>query len=319
MSIAADALQRRLISGLINSSGRTPITHLGDVITNSAPFGYDLDFDSLSSTITLDFREPQYLSAAYRNDASRFATASFASLFSIRAALEDERSFAWGLIKLYYAAFYSGHALLRFVGTSCTSIDSRHITRIKTLTEAYGLVPGFEITSGLYKCDLNNRQSGFLIRKVGGKNGGTHEIFWETFNNLLSEVANEALLHLAPDDGKAVFSKIETLRKILKRGAGGSWLSSVRNDIQYRQDFGVWPPVSLNDNRRGLLSRLAILWMNDPMDVPLGSQMKNDLEIYVASCALIVGMCRSLVERINELCARKNSSFTTSLLRLCVE
>jgi len=318
MSLAADALQPNLVRQLLSLSGRSAGTHLADVITNAPRAGYDLDFDAADSAIKIDFREPEFIAAAIAGDASRFAAACFTSLHGIAPAVEQADTLAWALVRMYYAAFYGGHGVLRLLGASCSQLDSRHVTALRTLADARGTPPPFALGAGLYHCRLNTGQTGLTMTHAHGKVGGTHEAFWEIFDVFLSGSTERVLLgHLNPREAVAVFAKLEALRRIFRRGAGASWLSAIRNEIQYRHVRGVWAPPSLNRNMRGSLSRLAGQWDRDPMNVDIEAPPGGDLGAFVAACAFTAALCRALLTRVAERSAVGSRSFAFYPLRLC--
>lgn len=316
MSLAADALQPQLVRALISLSGRARLFHLADVITDGPRAGYDLDFDAAAAAIRIDFREPTYIAAALAGDASRFAAASFTSLSSIGPALEQSESLAWGLVRLYYGAFYGGHTVLRLLGQSCSMVEARHTSKLRALAAALGNPVPFDLNSGLYHCTLNAGETGFSMVSVGSRIGGAHEVFWQIFDGFLSQATEEVLGHLAPDDARTVFAKLEALRRIYRRGAGASWLSAIRNQIQYRHIHGVWPPLSVNRNQRAALARLAGQWTRDPMNIDIDAPVAGDLGAFVSACAFTVALCKAILSRLSERSSAGAQSFARPLLAL---
>jgi hypothetical protein len=317
MSLVADALQPRLVGALLSLSGRAEACHLADVVTGTGG-GFDLDFDTAARTIRLDFRDPVYLGQKIAGDASRFASAAFMSMYQMEATVEDATTVAWSLVRLYYAAFYSGHALLRLLGESCSYLDSRHIKKIKELGIAMSNPVPFDVGAGAYHLKINRPQTGLDLNKTGSQGGGSHEVFWDIFDEFIKSASAAAMLgHLTPDEGKRVFSKLEAFRDITKRAAGASWLSAVRNEIQYRHDRGVWTPAGVNRSGRAVLARLARQWTRDPMDIDLEIPPGGELGRFVAACAFLVAFCRVILGRISERSAAGTRSFARVPLQLC--
>jgi hypothetical protein len=60
---------------------------------------------------------------------------------------------------------------------------------------------------------------------------------------------------LVPADAQAVFAQLDALVDIMRRRTGYSWLSGIRNDLQYRQQYGVWFPARLKQSDKQSLSR----------------------------------------------------------------
>lgn len=162
-------------------------------------------------------------------------------------------SVAWGIVKLDYSAFYAGHALIPLLGEGCSHFDRQHVARLHDLGIAFGRVPGFRIESGLYRCVLSGNSTVLTCARARGTVGGTHESFWEIFGNLVQVVADGVLTGaLLRADAQAVFLQLENFGEIMRRRSGYSWLSVIRNDLQYRQQFGVWYPARIGAGDRAV-------------------------------------------------------------------
>jgi hypothetical protein len=288
-----------------------------DVIVDGPKAGYDLDFDAAASSIKIDFREATFLGAAIGGDAIRFASAAFISARGGAAALGDANTLSWGLLQLYYSAFYAGHAVLRLLGRSCSYLEASHVGQIRRLAAALGNTPPFAIGGGLYSCTLNSAQTGLEFTQARGRVGGAHEAFWEIFNLFLSEATEDVLKNrIAPTDARNVFLKLQGLRRILARGAGASWLSAVRNEIQYRHARGVWAPTTVNRSSRGVLHRIADQWLRDPMAIEMDVPAGAELGAFVTACTFIVGLCRVVLERVADASTAGANSFARPALAL---
>jgi hypothetical protein len=187
---------------------------------------------------------------------------------------------AWRLVRAYYAAFYAGHALIRPFGESCLYFDRRDITRISTIGIATGQTPGFRLEAGLYRCRLSGSATAVECVNLRGGAGGTHELFWSVFGGRIKSVGEEVLRGPLPaGDAQLVFSKIDHLAQSMS-GYGSpfySWLSLIRNEIQYRQIFGVRFPCSVKKHEREGLSRLLDQWIRGPMTVDIGARQSGQL------------------------------------------
>ena len=253
-------------------------------------------------------------------DASRFAIAAFVSLVSI-TEMPRVNSFAWEMIKLYYAAFYAGHCILRLVGESCSNLDGYHIARLQQLAAITDPGQPFPLTGGLHHCILHSLQSGFSIKRAQIPSGGDHAAFWRIFLAFLATHDEKVLLgHLPPSDATQVFLKLSSLRAILNRhGAiAGNWLSRVRNELQYRHTFSAWPPSSIKQAQRDLLLRLAVQWKGDPMGIELEHPPGKEFGEFVSACSFLVALCRVLWERLASLSSEGVHSFARGPLQYCV-
>jgi hypothetical protein len=319
MSLLAEALQPQLVRELLNLRGRAQACHLSDIYVSSPKTGFDLDFDDAEQSILIDFRERSFLASAVAGDACRFSQAAFLTAAAVEQRITGREDTAWSLIKLYYSAFYAGHAVLRVLGSSCSQLDNGHINKIRRAADARGCVAPFPLQAGLYHCILNPQQSGVKMLQLAGRNGGSHEIFWGVLDSFLSQAAEEIVSgHLGPEDSRQVFGKIEAFRRALgRRGSGSSWLSSVRNEVQYRHDRGVWVPQSISESTRTALGRLASQWRRDPIEIDLEVPPCGELGLFVSAAAFIISMAKALFERIADRSSAGHSSFARLPLQLC--
>lgn len=313
MSLLADALQPYTVRGLIALRGHFPSLTLPDVLTSNLRAGYDLDFDDTSERIRIDFRVPDVIMGAIASDSTRLASASFQTIESLSAEIRDKKTIAWAMVKLYYAAFYGGHALLRLLGESCSFFARSHVDKVSTLGMLIGKSPSFSIGIGLYHCIVNADATGFDCRKATGTAGGAHESFWGVFGPRLKMLTEGISVSgiLGTTETTDVVLKLERLRALLS--APGcvphGYLSAVRNDIQYRQRHQLWIPVGLSRRDRDVLSRIAGQWRRDPMTVNLELGAVGTLLGFAAACTFIVSLCRMLFQRIADRSSVGRQSF----------
>jgi hypothetical protein len=316
MSTTADAIQSTTVFGLYDVKTREAKLGIIDLLTKGSKSGYYLNFDSSSGEVYFNYAASAAVDKALAYDIDRFSSASFQSLRSICAEIEDKDSTAWAFIKLYYSAFYAGHALIRVSGHSCTWIDGQTAAAIRRIAHAQGTV-GMRLNSGLYQ--IKYLDSGEIrARSLANADGGSHEAFWKMFKVYLNNASEEALsAPLLRAEAQCVFSLLQSLGEILdKEGCGASWLSQVRNEIQYRQGRGLWKNGAISSSDRRMLARRAAQWIQDPLQVDLGAG-PNDLGSFVGACVLTVAICRSVMARIHERSTHANRSFAKSALDIC--
>lgn len=316
MSIIADALQTFVPTPLFNAAGPVDKTAASDLLILGRD-GYSVTYNP-DDTIVLDFRAADPVVRALSWDCSRFASASFQSLGAFSAEHCNKISLPWDLIKLYYAAFYAAHAVLRLVGQSCSYLSDAHVRRLNALLALTCPAPAPVVAVGLYHGRLVNNNTQLHLRKVGARFGGSHEDFWKAFAGSLHEL-NQAILlgPLVPADAQQVFAKFDELIGVLRqRGAYGR-ISSIRNELQYRHGYDGWLPSGMRKSHQGELINLGCQWRMDPMAVRLTSGRLGELGEFTSACAFIVGVCRSLVQRVGERSSARSKSFLNpSALRL---
>lgn len=308
MPLASTALLPAIVTQLgAIGTGLQNMT-LADLITSSAS-GYDISV-SAPKVLTLDFREPTPIASALASDCGRFSCAAFQSVADITSGFDDRDSFPWAVVQLYYGAFYAGHALIRTVGEGCSFFYKRHTDRIASVADANGISPPLRMDAGLYHCVLNSTSSVITYNKAASNAGGAHEAFWLVFGNKVKSIADAILAGPLPTiDAQAVYAKLNQLLQILNRKGGYSWLSGVRNDLQYRLQHDAWFPEIPRVQMRRDLGRVASQWKRDPMAIDLSSQRSGLLGDFSVACAFIIALCREVFGLIGARSSKGNRSF----------
>lgn len=305
MSLMADALQPLIVKGILGMSGHLQPISVPDALM-SPRAAYDLDFDNTRQTILFDFRDPNLVVTATASDCCRFSGSAFQTVSSVATSDTFEKNaIPWEIIKLYYSAFYAGQTIIRLLGEGCSFLDGRHITRIDAFAKATGKTPGFNIDAGLYRCAIDPTATKLTCLKIAG---GTHESFWNVFGERI-ENATENVLRgpLILSDAQAVFAQLEAFARLIRRHGSYRWLSTIRNDLQYRHHYDIWYPSRIGKQDRRTLRRLVLQWKADPMSIDLDAARFGILGEFVVACAFIVGVCRVLLTRIAERSPRKQS------------
>lgn len=298
MSVLIDALQPQLARGLLVLRGDQPTT-LDDLLGEKGAF-YP-SFEASSGVWEFDFQTEGKVSGFLAHECGRFGTASFQSYSDVPSALLNQNLIPWALVRAYYAAFYAGHALLRAFGCSCTYIDGPRTTILKKILSLYSI--GASFSAGLYSTEMTSSGTAMRLRNLGQGHGGTHEAFWKMFAARIHALERGILSGPLPrPDAQQAYLALGRLRTVLtKAGADGSWLSSVRNAVQYRHAMDVWfPRCRVASGERALLSRIATTWLQDPLLVEIPTGEVGPLPAFIFACALMVSCCRALLVRLGE-------------------
>lgn len=308
MPLAAAAFQPFVVPQLIGVGRGSETTSLADLVTMKSA-GYDLSV-APKKGVTLDFRDSTAVTSVLASDCGRFSCAAFQSVATIAQDMEDRDAFAWGLVRLYYAAFYAGHALIRTMGEGCSFFYKVHTDRIAIVADATGIEPPFRIDSGLYHCVLESGASAATFIRAASVSGGTHEAFWLVFGNKM-KVISEAVLKgpLPRADAQSVFAQIDQMLQILGRKGSYSWLSGVRNDLQYRLLHQAWYPERLRPQFRSGLARAVGQWTRDPMLIDMANQRWGLHGDFALTCTFIVALCREIFVQIGNRSSEGRRSF----------
>jgi hypothetical protein len=197
----------------------------------------------------------------------------------------------------------------RLFGESCSYFGRQHVFQVQRLAAALNRQPNFAVDGGLYRCVVQASGTSFACTRARSGIGGAHEAFWDIFGKKLQSIAEQVLLGLlVPTDAQAAFSQLEQFRRMLQRRANHSWLSVVRNDLQYRHEHNVWYPMQLRARDRDFLSRQATRWPNDPMSIEFGGR-GGMLGEFVACCCFVVSLCYTMLTRISDRSSASKQSF----------
>lgn len=177
-------------------------------------------------------------------DFERFSISSYESFCS---AFKESQSFklsGWPIVKMYYSGYFAAHAIMRGLGASIVKLDNDHVSKIKDLM-LFVHGSDLNISAGMYSFEIiKERPSKIKIRPYKDS-GGVHESFWKKFSNFLEEISDEALKKNEANARNFV-SGISEITRVMKRDQSKKavWISSVRNEINYRHEYDSWLPNS---------------------------------------------------------------------------
>lgn len=315
----ADLLRLRWVSGLNKVMTPALVGVESWLVTGSYSW-----LPSPAGIVLLDVSaKTDSLADAIASEISRFSCATYESLLDAEPGAHTDRALGWALVRYYYATFYAAHALLRISGQSVTMISPQTASRLNTIGGQYlGMSPGMTAGLHLVRIDPQNR-SRVSICKIGGSNGGSHEEMWKLFLALVAEL--EGQLILTQGQSQVALLAVQTLtelrKQLCRRGkSNGSWLSSVRNDLNYRHEHGVWYPYRVTGKAAASLILRMQRWIPTAGDGYEIGKVNDDLECFVDSCNVMTRLLTSALFDLSTRAAKTRSSFVDrqpfKLLRL---
>lgn len=199
----------------------------------------------------------------FSRDFERFSLACKESLLVARAEKDGHNLAGWPLLKLYYAAFFGAHAIMRSQGRGVvflTAGEADHLTDLNLIVHN-STTP---VTRGVYSYELIQSQTGSqpAIRiRSESRRAGVHESFWKLFCKFLKDSANNAASRKLPDSSAFVVGASEISNAIFGPAHIASvWLSQTRNEINYQHRHKTWFPIRTRDEPIRALS------YTDPVD-----------------------------------------------------
>lgn len=315
----ADLLRLRWVSGLNkvmtpNAGGVESWLVTGAYSWLPSPTG-QLQLDVSTNTDSL--------AASIASEVSRFSCAAYESLLDAEPGVHTDRALSWALVRHYYATFYAAHALLRIAGQSVTMISPQTASKLNAVGGQYfGMSPG--MTTGLHLIRIDPQNSSLVsIKKIGGGSGGSHEELWKLFLALVVEIEGQLILTQgqSQDALLAVQTLTELRRQLCRRGKNnGAWLSSVRNDLNYRHEHGVWYPYRLTEKAATSLVVRMQRWLPTAANGYEIGKASDELGCFVDSCNVMTRLLTAALFDLSKRATKTRSSFVDrqpfKLLRL---
>jgi hypothetical protein len=241
-------------------------------------------------------------------DCNRMSQASFESMNNILIIENFPKAKAWLIIKSYYSAFYAAHSILRFIGISLTQFDTEQSNSIDKVGKIYNPT-NIKVEKGFYKCSFNDSLSILECEKLDKALGGSHEILWGIFLNVIKRLSNDVLTVGSSVNNQIVSGKLIDLIDNLTflNHTKGSWLSKVRNDVNYKHNYGVWFPYKSHQKYYEQLYNLLNDWKKDPINIQLNIYTGKEMLRFFSTCSFIVSFCRTLVEDMSHRCSKGKS------------
>ena len=262
--------------------------------------------------LELTVSAPDQLLNAWCADISRIACAAFESAASNVTVKGFPGSLGWLLIKSYYAAFFSAHALLRLSGAALTYVDHKGVTALARVARTYAVT--ISPSAGLAPTKLAG--SGNLLEIASTKlSGHGHAAVWGAFDDFLNDVAQKIAGLPSTAETSDALDQVLKLAEYVRR-SGVAWLSSTRNDINYRQLLDVWFPYGKDKPDHTKLARMATQWASGfRVDKHLPKTEHAGVVLLDLSM-LIVRLCREVILNVAELNTAGKSFLNDTTIRM---
>lgn len=307
MAILEDSIRPFWVPGLNDISGNV-VKGLGGWIR-------DEDFQIYSAvqadSFALTVSDSRPVLTAFAADVNRLATASLESAVSVGRTEALPRSTAWTIIKSYYSAFFAAHSILRILGTSVSRLDGNHVSSVNKIARIFGAISQ-PATRGLYVCSFDSGKKALSCTKLNPGAAGVHEAFWLFFKTSLRQLSSDLLISATgtPANNQIASAKLSELSDNLSGdpAKGGSWLSFMRNEVNYNQRWGTWFPYEgYQPTHHDRIHHSPINWSEDPLSIDLTSYQGRDLLRFQQTCHFLIALCRTLAVDMSKRCSTGTS------------
>lgn len=246
-----------------------------------------------SSEFTIRVLTTHAALAGLAYDCNKMAAAAFETFLEISDSNILPRSCAWVNLSTYYGSFFAAHAILRLCGTICFQVDTIQKIALERVADLFGLLPSSGIESGFYVGKFDSLSGEMHFRKTNAGSSGSHNVMWRIFNEELKRFSTELLsassLHSTSSD-----FLLEISSSLCKAGNNGSWLSSMRNEINYKLSHGAWFPYKDLKTKKNELLKIASKWKSEPDKLKI-IYPKDPLSQQVATSTALVSLCKLIV------------------------
>ncbi|MBA8683111.1 hypothetical protein [Stenotrophomonas tumulicola] len=245
-------------------------------------------------------------------DHSRFACAAFESARELRADPSFPKATAWAAIRMYYAAFFAAHALLRYSGNACSQIDPEQASLVSKYAGLYGVTEN--MGKGFYQINWSPVSNDLVMEKVKDSHRDTWRVFDQWLQRAITVLPTvQGLTHSKVE----VIETLSALRENLRsEGANsGNWLSAFRNNVNYRQSYDAWYPYRKSAVRFDRISRYIDGWKDSAFNVQAALGEIDDRAKFFGSCAVIMHLLNGITIDLLKA-AQKNSLHSSQTARL---
>jgi hypothetical protein len=315
MSILASSLRSFWPQGLNDISGNVA-KGVGSWLAEE---NYQIYSPLKSKHFTLQVIDSEPYLSALAADINRTAVAAFESICQATRTKAFPKSTAWILIKSYYSAFFAAHAVLKMLGGGFVNLEQPQIASLNKIAKAYGAWQE-DVEPGNFTCSFSSASSEIIWRRIDSSSGGVHERFWSFFKRSMDELSKEVLKNRTSTaaDNQQVSTKLAELVDNLCFDSclKGTWLSVVRNRVNYKHQFGAWYPYRSQHPSGTVEERLTHNWRVDPMTINLIAHGDRNMRRFQETCSFITGCCRILALDMATRCSTGKSFHTYGWLAI---
>lgn len=246
---------------------------------------YYIDGKSTNETIVLTSVSLGQLTPYLAFDYERFALSSFESARYCGPEETRRKALGWPLLKIYYAAFFAAHAVLRATGHAVLRIDASYARQLTYIASAYD--PNLRFASGSYSARIHQSSDlSFTLTLQRLNEAGAHEQLWQYFYKFLAELQNAVVESEEPNSTATVAEILAIQSQLSALGSGGgTWLSVLRNQINYQHLYGVWFPYDVSRRDAETFARIR---RTPSSGIRLDSDPKAEPIVSFTSCCSVI-------------------------------
>jgi hypothetical protein len=271
---------------------------------------YQINSQVTKEEFVISSFDRNYYLRPFSKDCNRFLSAALESIIKIDDLTILPKNISWLLIKQYYSAYYSAHAILRFLGFSLSQFDAESIKSVSQIANIFSNLNGVKIESGYYLVDFQINSFNINCKKIDiKKDGGSHVALWKLFGEKIKFISSDVLTLITSPEIQPLVYKLDQLLKNLSYvgTADYSWLSRIRNELNYKHMHGVWHPYDQKINCSTSIIANLESWKKDPHQIELENLVGKELLRFSNTCMFIISLSHVISQDMQKRCSHGTS------------
>ncbi|OYR29245.1 hypothetical protein CEV34_0823 [Brucella pseudogrignonensis] len=233
-------------------------------------------------------------------DAFKFASHAAQTVYELEKTSAFTKLTSWRLIQVYYAAYFSAHSTLRYFGRSFSHLEGGHVRFIKDrCSSEVGYLPKLPSSYYLIKFSPDKQEISLEVQDE------SHKDLWSCYRTLLQELSSDALKLRASENRRLklsnMFSDIENSISNNGKNPSGNWLSTVRNEANYKSLQGVWFPFTKETPIFRELMEKVKNWRKLSLEIESPNLAKNELERFFLTAFSVIDIGISITSDYKSL------------------
>jgi hypothetical protein len=268
---------------------------------------YQISQITNNSEIELFVSDPASLVNALVSDSSKLCCIALESMEGVVKNTKFPKSTSWVAIRLYYAAFFAAHSIMRMFGISCSFLEKGHIKIIDQLASITGANGSLRLEGGYFHTVYNPNSNILKLKRLKDSHSDTWTIFYNTLNTLSNDVLRVRGITFSKQQLSAYLHDLAESLTNRGRYPKGNWLSNHRNAVNYRHEFGGWFPYSKNSISYDNIESSLNIWKQKELFVGPSLNENNELIRFFSVTSRIVQLCKLIEEDVDRICICRKS------------
>ncbi len=240
-----------------------------------------------SANFKIAYTDNLSFASATATDLIRMSNAALETMSNISKHRIFPKSLGWALIKAYYGAYFSAHALMRAYCFGVIKLESGQVSILRDTVSSAGFTDDGSLIPGYYSMAVDAAAGEIQLSFIGQN---PHESLWKGFRIFLEIISTK--VQNGPGISREKTNLISMFGE-LQQAIASVLPSQIRNKLNYRQEYGVWYPFAsyrakAHEDLLTFLSR----WNEDPLLLSPSCRQKEETKRLAAIAVCTVSLVR---------------------------